>query len=115
MPVSVERGGFKGLDGVYDQLKARRLWPLMAKHPKLERETPHWHAYNNHIFVIEGTASFYDDDAGARFDLSGGDICVVPSRTLHSVQADGPVTLIVAFDDPMSMSELKANPPEARD
>jgi mannose-6-phosphate isomerase-like protein (cupin superfamily) len=112
--MSIERSAFDGLEGVYDQLKARRLWPLMAKHPSLDRETPHWHAYNNQIFVIEGTASFFVDDAGERYDLGGGDVCVVPSRTLHSVQADGPVTLIVAFDEPMSMSELKANPPEAR-
>jgi mannose-6-phosphate isomerase-like protein (cupin superfamily) len=113
MPVTVERKCFSGMDGAYDQLKARRLWPVMAVHPSMAREAPHWHAQNNHIFVIEGEATFYDEVTGGSFDLSGGDICVIPARTLHSARADGRVVLIAAFDQPMSMADFKPHPPEA--
>lgn len=115
MGVTIERNCFSDMDGVYDQLKARKLWPVMAVHQSMHREAPHWHAQNNQIFVVEGTATFYDEESGQSFDLSQGDICVIPSRTLHAARADGPVVLIAAFDHPMSMAEFKPYPPEARD
>jgi mannose-6-phosphate isomerase-like protein (cupin superfamily) len=110
MPMTVERNCFAGLEGLYDQLKARKLWPLTSVHEKaLQREAPHWHPYNNHVFVIEGTASFFDEDSGTRFDLNGGDLCIVPQKTLHAASSDGPMVLMVCFDQPTPMSKIQAN------
>ena len=111
MPMMVERNCFSGPDGVYDQLKARKLWPLTSVHEKaLQREAPHWHPYNNHVFLLEGTASFFDEDAGIRYDLKGGDLCIVPAKTLHAAASDGPMVLMVCFDEPTPGSKIKANP-----
>ncbi|MEN3976534.1 cupin domain-containing protein [Emcibacter sp. SYSU 3D8] len=113
MAMTVERNCFSGLEGVYDQLKARRLWPLTSVHEKaLQREAPHWHPYNNHLFLLEGTISVFDEDAGIRYDLKGGDLCIVPAKTLHAAASDGPMVLMVCFDEPTPMSKIKANPAE---
>jgi mannose-6-phosphate isomerase-like protein (cupin superfamily) len=114
MPVSIERKVFSGMDGAYDQLKARKLWPVMAVHPSMHREAPHWHKQNNQIFVVEGVATFYDEETGQGFELTSGDICVIPSGSLHAAEAEGRVVLIAAFDHAMSMTEFKPYPPEDR-
>lgn len=38
MGVTIERNCFSDMDGVYDQLKARKLWPVMAVHQSMHRE-----------------------------------------------------------------------------
>ncbi|MFN3232995.1 MAG: cupin domain-containing protein [Alphaproteobacteria bacterium] len=113
MAVSVEKDAFSGMDEAYDVLKARKLWPMTSCNAFLERETPHWHPYDNTILVIEGEANFY---AGADQELvhaTPGDIINVPARSLHAVEAPTPVTFLVCFDRPVRRDEIVNNPPEA--
>lgn len=113
MPITVERHCFAGMDGLYDVLKARSLWPVMAVHKTLAREQPHWHTQNNQVFVVEGEATFFDGDTGAEYRLSRGDVAIIPRETLHAIEAGGRVVFIAAFDAPMSMTEFVPHPPEA--
>ena len=113
MPIQTEQNVFEDMGGVYDTLKERELWPMMAVHTKIVPEDPHWHIQNNHIFIVEGEAEFHDVEADIWHKLSAGDICYIPRRTLHAIRADGPVVFIAAFDEAMRLTEFVPYPPAA--
>jgi len=115
MPISLEKDCFKGMDEVYDLLKDRKLWPVMAVHNSMTAEAPHWHTQNNQIFVVEGEAEFCDGETGTWYKATSGDIAIVPRRTLHAARADGRVVLIAAFDTPTRLADFHPYPPEALD
>lgn len=114
MPIEIERQAFAGMNEVYDKLKSRHLWPVMAVHKAIKREAFHWHRQNNHIFIVEGEAEFFDGDTGESHKLCQGDIAYIPRETLHAIEAAVPVVFIAAFDNPMSMTEFVPYPPAER-
>jgi quercetin dioxygenase-like cupin family protein len=115
MPVTVEKNSFTGMDGMFDVLKSRKLWPLTAKHFEIPKEEPHWHAYNNTILVVEGTPTVFCPESGNVYQAGPGDVVNIPAGTLHGVEATEPVVVIVAFDEPVRMADMAANPPETLD
>ncbi|MDA0338602.1 MAG: cupin domain-containing protein [Proteobacteria bacterium] len=115
MPVTVEKNSFTGMDGMFDVLKSRKLWPLTAKHFEIPKEEPHWHAYNNTILVVEGTPTVFCPESGNVYQAGPGDVVSIQAGTLHGVEATEPVVVIVAFDEPVRMADMAANPPETLD
>jgi len=110
MPIALEKSKFDGIGEVYDLMKERGLWPVMAVHEKMVPEQVHFHDMNNQIFVVEGNPSFFDGESETWHQAEPGDIAIVPMRTLHAAKADKRVVLIAAFDQAMSMKDFIPHP-----
>ncbi len=106
MALEVLKGYFEKREEVFDDIKASGYWPSTFVSNASPGIPVHWHDYNVHAYLIEGTTWFDDAESGNRHQVGPGDKIVIPARTLH---AEGEiaerVVYIVGLQEPRQTDE----------
>jgi quercetin dioxygenase-like cupin family protein len=68
-----------------------------------ERNPPHWHEFDVHVYVLEGTIRVTEVASGREFICGPGAKAFVPARTVHSEHHDPYVALLGLSVDPSTI------------
>ena len=67
----------------------------------------HWHQYEAHGYVMDGTTWIMDGVTGDRLTVEPGDKLVIPAGALHiEGEAEGAVTYVIAIPTTKAHSEV---------
>ena len=93
------------------EIEQAGLWPLKKAIPPTQNET-HWHAYDAHVYILDGELHLTDAATGQTYTCPQGSKIVVPARELHSETHDGYTGLIGMSVDPAQLSQPTLRRPE---
>ena len=93
------------------EIERAGLWPLQKDIPA-EQNQSHWHAYDAHVYVLDGVVQLTDSATGITHTCDKGTKIVVPARTLHAEAHDGYRALLGLSVDPSQLRQPTQLPPE---
>ena len=93
------------------EIEKAGLWQLKKTIPPTQNET-HWHAYDAHIYVLDGVLHLTDAATGKTYTCPQGSRIIVPARELHSETHAGYTGLIGMSVDPAQVSQPTLRKPE---
>ena len=105
--IRVEKDFHTGHADVMADLAKTGFWPTTF----VSRPSPpphlHWHAYEVHGYVMDGTTWIEDGETGERLDIGPGDKLVLPPGALHiEGESDGDVTYVLGIATTRSFAEV---------
>lgn len=96
------------------EIEKAGLWPN-KREVSPDSNQSHWHAFDAHVYVLEGSMQLTDILAGETHTCSKGSKAVVPARTLHREQHDGFTALFGMSVDPSTVEQPVQRPPAELD
>ena len=98
----------------HQEIEQAGLWSCKKTIPPTQNET-HWHAYDAHVYVLDGVLHLTDAATGKTYTCPKGSKIVVPERELHSETHAGYTGLIGMSVDPATLSQPTLRQPEELD
>ena len=96
------------------EIEQAGLWTNRREVPADSNQS-HWHAFDAHVYVLEGSMQLTDTLTGETHACSKGCKAVVPARTLHSEHHEGFTALFGMSVDPATVQQPVQRPPAELD
>jgi len=83
MGISIHENHFATEEEARDEIAANGLWAFTADFPA-DKNGAHWHDFDAHVYVLEGTLKLSDPTDGTTCECNAGTKMIVSARTLHA-------------------------------